>query len=163
MFLAKERTGRQSGTNNPEDPRRLGGGTADIHSAIRHCGFRAAVGGGRAILLASYSALPYCVRHGSTAKHSRVRTPLRLRTIPGLGNRGSSAMYRAALRELPLATFSAYRARDKHHQPVAGWTVDVARRDALGGANGMGSVAGCGAGMYSDAREDLSAAVVAAL
>ncbi|WP_054243458.1 hypothetical protein [Streptomyces griseoviridis] len=53
--------------------------------------------------------------------------------------------------------------RDKLQQPVAGAAFEVACHDALGGANGMGSVASCGAGMYRHAGEDLSVAVVAAL
>lgn len=51
----------------------------------------------------------------------------------------------------------------KHQQPVAGEAVAGAGHNPLGGANGLGDVASCDAGMYREVREDLSVAVLAAL
>jgi hypothetical protein len=48
-------------------------------------------------LLANVRGTANCIHYDSTAKHSRVRTPSMLCTIPGFANRGSSDMYRPAL------------------------------------------------------------------
>lgn len=118
----------------------------------------------------------YCVRHGSTAKHSRVRTQLMLRTIPGFGNRGSSARYRPVRRE-PALGLSSPRSRDqavraesggwRHRrqaqQSVAGAAVEVSGNDTLRNVNGLGRVASWGAGTYRDVRRTSPPVVAAVL
>lgn len=54
-------------------------------------------------LLSNGRGTTNCVRCGSTAKHSRVRTESMVRTMPGFANRASSDMYRPASRRSELS------------------------------------------------------------
>lgn len=99
-----------------------------------------------------------------------------LRTIPGFGNRGSSATYRPALREPALGP-SSPRSRDqavqaesegraigdKRQQPVASAAVEFAGSDTPRDVHGLGTLASCGAEMYRDVRRASPSVVAAAL
>ncbi len=115
------------------------------------------------------------VRHGSTAKHSRMRTPSMLWKMPGFGNRGSSAMYRPALRRpARRACFRlGHKARryerraggtiyDERGQPVAGEPVEVSRSYTLKRQQPRrrGALLRCGA---QRGTQDLSTTAIAAL